>query len=423
MPAVFVLLTALSSAAAHAQPVAIEGGTVYTLGPQGTIADATVVIDRGRIVAVGASVRVPSDARIIDARGKIVTPGIFDPYSRLGLMEISLIEESVDDQQHEGRFSASFDVAHALNPRSTLVPVTRIEGVTRAMVAPHSVEGGSVIAGQGAVVQLGGPDDFLLAPRAALFVALGETGAALSGQSRIAATMSLREALEDAGDFADHRQAYARGERRDYVLTRPDLEALAGAIGGGQPVVVFAHRASDIRSVLALAREHALRVVIAGGAEAWMVADELADARVPVIIDPSNNLPARFEMLGARYDNAALLVAAGVTVAFAIAESHNARNLKQQAGIAVAYGLPWLEALKAITINPAAIYEHDDRYGTLEVGKDADVVVWSDDPLEVTTFADHVFIRGREMEMESRHSLLRERYRELDQDWPPAYRR
>jgi imidazolonepropionase-like amidohydrolase len=171
-----------------------------------------------------------------------------------------------------------------------------------------------------------------------------------------------------------------------------------------------------------VAAEYDLRLVVTGANEAWMVAPQLAAAGVPVVLDPSRNVPT-FESLGITFENAARLHAAGVLVAFASFDSHNARNLKQQAGIAVAYGMPYEAALRAVTVNPARIWGIAERFGTLEAGKDADVVVWSGDPFEVTTVAEHVFIRGRQMPADTRQRDLFFRYRTLNGELPPAYRR
>jgi imidazolonepropionase-like amidohydrolase len=186
---------------------------------------------------------------------------------------------------------------------------------------------------------------------------------------------------------------------------------------------VAVDRAADLRTALALRREFPLRLILAGAAEGWMVAHELAQAGVAVLVNPMTNLPERFEALGATLENAARLAAAGVTVAFMTGDAHNARNLKQGAGNAVAYGLPWDAALRAMTVVPAQIWGLADRLGSLEPGKEADVVVWDGDPLEVTTFADHVLIGGVEMPMTTRQTLLRDRYRRLDGELPPAYQR
>lgn len=416
------LMAIITWQTSHAQTIAITHATVHTMTANGVLEDATIIIRDGKIAAVGKHAAIPANTRKIDAAGKIVTPGLFDSYSYLGLVEITLAEETVDNFQIGKRFSAGFDIADAINPRSTLIPINRIEGITRALVAPASTEEGSHIAGLGAVIHLGGSDDYLDRRRAALFADIGEFGAALAGGSRAAAILQLREVLQDAQDYMANKPAYEARERREYAAKRLDLEALEDVLQGKTPLVLNVNRASDIEAALRLARDFELRLIVTGGAEAWLVAAKIAAQNVPVVLDPMLNLPSRFETLGARLDNAALLHKAGVTIAFATAESHNARNLKQAAGNAVAHGLPHEAALEALTVNPARIYHVADNYGSVAPGMDADIVIWGADPLEVTTFAEQVFIRGREMPMVSRQTLLRDRYLERD-DWPAAYKK
>jgi imidazolonepropionase-like amidohydrolase len=423
------LLTALTSGAAAAESVAIVGGRLHTMGSAGTIDNGTLLIRDGRIVAAGADAQVPEDARRIDASGKVVTPGLFDAHSYIGIVEISLVTETNDAAQVGNHFAAAFDVADAVNPRSSLIPVNRIEGVTRVMSAPVSVvppagsfARGQTISGLGAVIHLGGGEDYLVRRGAAIFAELGEHGAELAGGSRAAALTRLDEALEDARDFAGNRPSFDSNERRGYAVGRLDLEALQDVLDREVPLVLHVNRASDIAAALRLAGRHEIGIVVRGGAEAWIMAEELAAARVPVVLDPLANLPQRFETLAATLENAARLHRAGVLIAFASSDSHNARNLKQAAGNAVAHGLPHEAALAALTINPALVYGIEDSFGTLEPGKDADVVIWSGDPFELDTFAEQVFIRGRSVPMVSRATLLRDRYLDLDAELPPAYR-
>jgi imidazolonepropionase-like amidohydrolase len=406
--------------AARAETIAIVGAKVHTVGPQGTIDGATVLIDGGRIRAVGRDVAVPAGARRIDAAGKVVTPGLFDSFSGLGLVEVSAVEGSQDSSVEDDRITAAFDVVDALNPDSSLLPVNRVEGLTRAVVAPGPGE--SLIAGRGAVIHLGqGPELVVRAP-VAMFAVLGERGAGLAGGSRGGAMLRLKEALQDAKDYAAHRAAFEGGNRREYALSRLDLEALVPVVEGKLPLVVSVDRASDIRAALRLAEEYDLKLILARAAEGWRVAEEIAAAKVPVVVDPMENLPGSFEALGATLENAARLRKAGVTIALMSGESHNARNVRQSAGNAVANGLPWEEGLRALTAAPAAIWGIADRYGTLEPGKDADVVIWDGDPLELTSFPERVFIRGAEMPRDSRQLQLRDRYLELGGEMPPAYR-
>ena len=419
-------LLALTVVNVDAEPIAIVGATVHTLGPEGRLVDATVLIEADSIVAVGTDIVIPPAARRIDATGKIVTPGLFDSYSYLGVHEITLVEETVDAIHTGDHLTAAFDVRDAVNPRSTLIAINRVEGVTRVMVAPRSAhEADHIIAGLGATIDLGGGTAYADDTRRAMFVTLGEAGARLAGGSRAAALLLLREALQDAADYVANRDAYNERSRREYALSRLDLDALAAVLAKDMPLAVTVERASDIEAVLRLAAEFAIDLVVVGGSEAWLVAAQLAASGTPVVIDPLQNLPERFEQIGAHLENAARLSRAGVVVAFKTggpSGSHNARNLRQAAGNAVAHGLPYEEALRALTVNPARIYRLDDRYGTLEAGKVADVVIWSGDPLEVTSYAEQVFIAGTAVSMQSRATLLRDRYLKSGSDLPPAYR-
>ena len=419
----FMLLAGLAMAAVPtlAETIVITGATVHTLGPQGTIRNGTVVIEGGRIRAVGASVAVPAGARRIDARGKVVTPGFLDSFSRIGLVEVNAVEGSNDTETEDDRITAAFNAADAINPRSSLIPVNRVEGLTRAVVVPDTGE--SLIAGQAALIHLGGPGDYLLRSPAAMYATLGEGGAGLAGGSRSSALLRLREAFQDTLDYIANRKSFEQGERREYALSRLDLEALIPVVQGELPLVLRVHRASDIQAALRLAREHKLRLILAGVNEGWMVASEIAAAKVPVLLNPLDNLPGSFELLGATFENAARLHKAGVTVVLMSGEAHNARNIRQAAGNAVAYGLPWDAALAAMTSVPARIWGLADSYGTLEPGKDADVVIWDGDPLELTTYPEAVFIRGVQMPTKTRQTELRDRYKDLSGPLPPAYDR
>jgi len=411
--AILSALLLLGTAAASAETVAIVGGTVYTVGPAGKIEGGTILLEDGKVRAVGRDVAVPAGARQIDAKGKVVTPGFMDSLTRLGLVEVSQVEGTNDTRPNEDdRFTAAFDVVDGINPRSILFPITRIEGVTRAVVAPQTGE--SLIAGQGAVIHLGTErSDWLLRSPVAMYAVLGESGAGLAGGARGAAMLRLREALQDALDYSSNRRAFESGDRREYALSRLDLEALQPVVKGELPLVITVNRASDIEAALRLARDFRLKLIVAGGREAWMVARQLVDAKVPVLLDPMANLPDSFETLGATLESAGRLHKAGVTVAFMTGDSHDVRNIKQAAGNAVSYGMPWDAALAALTLVPARLWGIADRYGTLEPGKDADVVVWDGDPLETTSYPEHVFIRGVEVPRDTRQIRLRERYKDL----------
>jgi imidazolonepropionase-like amidohydrolase len=395
-----------------AQTIAITGGTVYPVS-RPRIENATVLVRDGSVVAVGRDLAVPAGARVIDARGKIVTPGLFNAGTQLGLTEISAVPSNNEGTHSGNDVAASFNVAAGINPGSQLIPVTRVEGITTALAAPD----GGLVSGQAVVIDLLGEtvDEMLASPRAAMVANIAAKGA--GGGSRAGVMARLRQVLDDAREYQRRRADYRRGQTQPLAAPAADLEALQPVLAGSMPLVVRAHRRSDIEAALDLAAAYKLRLIIADAAEAWMLADRLAAARVPVILSPLTNIPS-YQALGARYANAALLARAGVRVALVSGDgSHNSRLVRQEAGNAVSYGLSWDEALRAVTLTPAEIYGLADRYGSLQPGRVANVVVWSGDPFEFSTRVEAVLIRGQVVPLTSRQTELRDRYRTL----PPAY--
>jgi imidazolonepropionase-like amidohydrolase len=395
---------------ASGETVAITNGRVFPVsGPP--IERGTVLIRGGRIAAVGANVQVPAGVRVIDAAGKIVTPGWIESATQIGIVEIPGGAEGTDDQSTSDKdLSAAFNVVDSFNGESTVIPVTRVEGITRAVVMPAGT--GHVILGQGALFDLSGaqvPTSVVKAP-VAMFANLGEAGAALAGGSRASAMLRLREALQDALDFARNRLAWNNAQRRPYARGRLDMEALGPVVRGELPLAINANRASDLLAAMRLADEFHLKLILMGAVEGWRVADELATRKVPVIVKPLTDIPS-FDALGATLENPARLSKAGVLLVLSSFDTHNARNLRQEAGNAISYGLDREAALRAVTLEPARAWGVADRLGSLEVGKDADVVVWSGDPFELTTAAERVFIAGREMSKDTRQKQLLEKYR------------
>jgi imidazolonepropionase-like amidohydrolase len=397
---------------AQGETIAITNARVLPVSGS-PIERGTVLIRGGEIAAVGANVQVPAGARIIDAAGKIVTPGWIESATQIGIVEIPSGAEGSDDQASTDKdLSAAFNVVDSFNGESTVIPVTRVEGITRAVVMPAGT--GHAILGQGAMFDLSGaqvPQSIVKAP-VAMFANLGEAGAASEGGSRASAMLRLREALQDAVDFVRNRAAWNTAQRRAYARGRLDLEALGPVVRGELPLAINVNRASDLLAALRLGDEFHLKLILMGAAEAWRIAPELASRKVPVVVKPLTDIPS-FDALGATLENPARLSRAGVTLVLSTFDTHNARNLRQEAGNAIANGLDPDAALRAVTLEPARVWGVADRLGSLDVGKDADLVVWSGDPFELTTAAERVFIAGREMSADTRQRQLFEKYRVL----------
>jgi hypothetical protein len=409
-----------ASAQCAAQDVLIRGAKVHTAGARGTVENGDVLVRGGRIAAVGNGLLVPAGVTVVEARGRPLTPGLFAGVAGIGLEEVSAVDNTVDSAQSFGddgkgpQMRPEFDVTLAYNPDSILLPVARYDGLTWAALPAQSTGGGSLLAGQGGVVRLDGRPDGALGGRQ-LYITFGGGAEGIGGQSRAAQLMLLEQAVREARGGAPYDSPHA-------LLTPTGREALAKYLAGGR--VLFAvDRAADIRQVLAFSRRHNLRPAIVGGAEAWRVAELLAAGKVPVLVDPLQNLPGSFDSLGARLDNAALLAQAGVPVSFAQGDSaaHYARKIRQSAGNAVAHGLEWDTALAGLTRVPAEVFGVGDRVGRIEVGLLADLVLWDGDPLEVTTLADQVWMGGVAMPMRSRQTELRDRYMTAPTAWPRAY--
>ena len=432
------------AAPASAETVAIVNARLETASSAGTIPSGTIVLKDGKIVAVGAGVTAPAGARVIDAHGGVVTPGLIAPSSNLSVSEVELVSSTRDDGS--GSLSAGFDISYGVNPNSVMIPLGRQTGLTRVVDTPLLSGGGgghkddsgaedfsggggggegdpAMFAGQAAIVTLAaGDQDPVVRARVAVTLDLGESGARNAGGSRGAALVLVKAAFEDARAFARNRGAYDRGESREFGLSRIDLEALIPVVEGKTPLLVRVHRASDILQVLRLARDEKIKVILEGAEEGWLVAPQIAAAGVGVIIDSQADLPDSFESLGARLDNAARLQAAGVTVA--IMGSRDVNNMRQQrfnAGLAVANGLPREAAMATVTSNVAKIWGMAG-VGSLAVGQEADVVLWTGDPLETSTWPVTMFIGGVEQPQSTRAFELRDRYLKPSvSGYPPAY--
>jgi hypothetical protein len=379
----FVVTLATFSLAAQAETIMIRGATVHTMDKDGVLENTDVLISDGIIQKIGQDLPVPQDISVFDAEGKPLTPGFFAGISALGITEVSAVEASNDFSLDLKEMRPEFNITSAYNPHSSVIPIAQIEGFTFTLLGAGTK--GSIFGGQGSLLALNGAfESFIGNP--VLFINVGRDASSLSGNSRAGQWMLLNQAMQEADNPP------ASNEAR--LLTRNGRNTLLAYSEDGMKTVFNADRASDILEVLRFANSYGLNPVISGGAEAWMVAEQLANAKVPVLLNPLDNLPGNFDKLGSRLDNAAILNAAGVMVAVSGAGTHNARKQRQMAGNAVSYGLPHEAGIAALTSNPAMIFGLTDNQGMIKRNKPANVVLWSGDPLEVTSVAERVIING-----------------------------
>ncbi|MEN1995536.1 amidohydrolase family protein [Stenotrophomonas bentonitica] len=399
-----------------AQDLLIRNATVHTAAARGSLEHSDVLVQGGVIRAVGPGLSAPAGVAVVEAAGKPLTPALFGGITDIGIEEVSGESATVDStlKLDDQPLRPEFDVTLAFNPDSVLIPVARLDGIGFTMLGANT--GGGFIAGQGGVVRLDGSAD-PVGPQA-LFIRLGASGAELTGTSRAAQWMLLEQMVSEARGRVPADSPHA-------LLTPAGRATLARYLAGQGRIVVQVDRAADIRQLLRWAGREKVKIAIAGGAEAWRLAPQLAQAGVPVFVDGLGNLPTSFDQLGATLQNAARLQAAGVPVSFAQRDdaSHNARKMRQLAGNAVANGLPWGDGLAGLTRVPAQALGVGDRLGTIEPGKLADLVLWEGDPLDVGHYAEQVWLGGRAMPMRSRQTELRDRYQAPASSEPRAYSR
>lgn len=398
-----VMALACIASPAQAQDLLVRGATVATASARGNVEDADVLVQGGIIRAVGRGLSAPAGVQVVEAKGRTLTPALFGGITEIGIEEVSGESSTVDSALKIGEqpLRPEFDVTLAYNPASVLIPVARLDGI--GFTALGAATGGGFVAGQGGVVRFDGSAD-PIGPRA-LFLRLGAAASELTGQSRAAQWMLLQQMVDEA-------RGQVAADSPHALLTPAGRRTLARYLSGQGRIVVEVDRAADIRQLLRWATREKVKIAIAGGAEAWQLAPELAAARVPVFVDALGNLPTTFDQIGATLENAARLQRAGVPVAFAQRDdaSHNARKMRQLAGNAVANGLPWADGLAGLTRVPAEVLGVADQIGSIEPGKRADLVLWEGDPLDVAHYAEQVWLGGRAMPMRSRQTELRDRY-------------
>jgi imidazolonepropionase-like amidohydrolase len=402
--------------------IALRGGKLLTVS-HGVIENGVIVMRNGRITAVGgASTSIPRDAKVIDVTGMTVYPGLIDAETRLGLTEVQADRMTDDSSEPSDEIMPHMRVADAFHAETALIPVGRINGVTNAIVAPGN---GDTLPGQDALIQLAGrsSEEMLLVRDIAL--PLNFTGrqrrnenfaTAKFPQTRMGMAAQLRQAFIDAQDYEAKLNAYEKKKAAD-----PDkagappkrdlrLEALLPYLHGQKPMVLAAEEPNDLQTVLDMAKEFHLKVILNHLSHSSEVLDKVAASGFPAIVGPIYEQPKEWERYDAVYRLPAEMAKRGIKIAFATYDAHNARNLPYAAGYAVGFGLPADDALKALTLNPAQMFGVDKDLGSLDAGKMANVVVANGDPLDVKTDVKHVFIAGQEIPLVSKQTQLRDQY-------------
>ncbi len=402
-----------------AESVFIRNAQVHTVTERGVLNNAHVLIKNGKIAAVGSDVQAEKDSRIIDANGKPLTPGFMNAATQLGTSDIDALDDTVDSKSSNPDITASFHISDIINPDAAAIALNRSMGLTRAIVLPALDK--NVFGGVGVLINTRGE---VLRDGVAQTAAYAYFNKGDNGGSRAAMLQKFRNLFDDARDYANNKAAFQRGERRSYDASFRDLDAINDVLNGKQTLFVASERAMDIRTLLKLQKEYGFKLVIVGGTEAHLVAKELAAAKVPVVIDVMSNTRSSFDQQAATFENAARLHKAGVTVAFKDSTTgHNAYWVRQNAGLAVAHGMPYDAAIASLTSIPSQLAGTANSFGKIEKGMDADVVLWDGDPLEVTTFPTHVLIAGETQSLDSRASLLRDRYRAEPNDEQRTFNR
>jgi imidazolonepropionase-like amidohydrolase len=406
-------ITLVASTTAIAQTLVIKSQKIVTNTSTGQVENGVMVIKDGVITSIDNNRDAIGD-KVIEGKTLWVTPGIFAPYTTLGLVEVGAERTSNNVNAADTEATVRIRAADSFNPKSVAIAENRIGGITFAAVAPDART--DIFGGQGMIVTTSGEFDSTLNASAFIFIDYSG-GSELTGGSKGAAMAFLRDALADAANYNSRYKSPTDGD----ALHRADAQALRMVLSGFRPLLIAADQAVDMLNIIELKKSYPrLNIIIVGAVEGWMVAEQLANADIGVIVDPLENLPASFDLIGARLDNAKLLLEAGVNTAFMTRSAtggtaHNLRLAPQHAGNAVAAGLSWEQAFKAVTLTPATMFGYQ-HLGELEAGQKANLVIWNGDPLEITSAVVAVIIDGKTQSMESRQTKLRDRYNPTNTD-------
>lgn len=418
--AIFSIFTGM----VQAKSTAITNATVYTLANQGILEKATVIIDQGKVTQVYSSENTPQNINtdeIIDANGRILTPGFISSMNALGLVEVGAVARTRDSKDKKA--DITFDASLAYNPKSTLIAYTRKGGITSNIVAPQGGE--DLFAGQTFAVDLSGEFSSVIEKQNAVIVHLGAEAEGSRAQKLQALAFKLEDAqkvlAKQKNKIEQTKNSKDKKAKEETEAKEPkrDEQIINALLAGEKPLLAYADRATDLLALIALKKQYGLDLVLVGASDAVLVIDEIVRANVPVILSSIDNLPSSFDSLHASLNNMAMLTKAGVKVILTSkGESHNLNQLRFDAGIAVANGVSREDAFSALTANVADVFKLNS--GQIDVGKNADLVLWSADPFELSTKVDAMWINGNSVSTRSRQDDLRDRYL-TKSDMPKAY--
>ena len=397
-----ILLSLLASTFSFTEELLLKNAKIHTATDRGTLENADILIRDGIIVRIGKNL-ISSRAIERDLSGKVISPGLIAPQTQLGIIEIELIPETKDDRSDI--YSAGLSIDSAFNPSSTLIPYNLTGGITLSLTTPSS---SGLFSGLTSVFSLSGSlEKSLVSSNIALSANIsgGEDSMAAKVQL-LGDSLSLSTLVESKKFLEMHHESFLPD---GVSYSARDLSSLKRVVDKEIPLVIRANRASDILTLIDFAKTNNINLIINGAKEGWRVSKQLSEARVPVILQPIDNIPNSFNELGSRLDNASLLHKSGVKILIGSHETHNAYLSRQGAGIAVSYGLPWEEALKGLTKNIAEVFKINKR-GSIQPGYIADIVIWSGDPLEVTSFVEQVYLSGESVPTKNRSMRLKDRY-------------
>ena len=403
----------------EAKSTVIKNATIFD-GIEDSSYNGHILIEDGYIKKISKSSMIQGD-KVIDVKGKIVTPGLIAPDTEIGIVEIGALSVTRDDESNI--YDIGFSIHSAFNPNSTLIPWNRSNGITSAITLPRNTS--SPIGGLGSFFIL---DSKMNINSNADMVLIGRLGG--SGSSSRAEMLSLMDDIlsfgsslskKDIGSDLTIDEIIESSSIASYLdLKTRDVKTLFRLFDENLPLIIKSHRASDIINLINLKKKYDLNLIIMGAQEASLVVDEIAQNDIPLIINPINNIPNSFDELASNINLAQRLEKEGITMMFNVSRDHNYHLIRQGAGVAVANGLSYGSAIKALTSNAAKVFNIDKR-GSIKVGNHADIVIWEADPLEPSSMPEKVFIDGIETDLTTRSTRLRDRYTK-DLEKPNTYR-